>query len=148
VRRHTTAAATLTACAALLAGCGQVELGTVAASATVPAEPRTDTVRCREAEPRIASLDSALETLDLANASTFDSAHVLATSALTSWTETFGDAPDGPLAEAHEAGQRKLAHLERITSATSYSEQLEWTTATLEVVADAERYCTELTAGW
>jgi hypothetical protein len=148
VRRHTTAAAALTACAALLAGCGQAEFGAAAASASVPAEERTDEVRCRESEPRLESLIGALETLELANAETFESAHTVATAALTSWTETFEDAPDGPLAEVYEAGDRKLAHLDRMDTTTPEAELVEWIASTLDVAVDTQGSCAELTANW
>jgi hypothetical protein len=148
VRRHTTAAAALTACAALLAGCGQAELGAASASASVPAEERTDEVRCRESEPRLESLSGALETLELANAETFESAHTVTTSALTSWTDTFEDAPEGPLAEAYESGQRRLAHLERMDATTPHPELVEWTAATLDTATDVQSSCEELTANW
>jgi hypothetical protein len=147
VRRHTAAAAALTACAALLAGCVEVDLGAAAASANVSAEGRSDEVRCQESEPRGRSLGDALETLTLANVSTFESAHTVTTSALTSWTETFEDAPDGPLAEAYESGQRKLAHLDRMDATTPEPELAEWIAATFDVATDAQRACVDLTAG-
>jgi hypothetical protein len=148
VRRHTTAAALLSACAALLAGCAQAPIESVAAAATVPAEERTDEVRCREAELRLESLVGALETFELANVATFDSAHTLTTSALESWVTTFADAPDGPLADAHESGERKLAHLERLDATTPHPDQLAWAAATFETAYAAQRYCDELTAQW
>jgi hypothetical protein len=148
VRRHTTAAAALLACAAFLAGCAQSPVESIAAAATLPAEERTDEVRCREAELRLESLLGALETLELANVSTFDSAHAVTTSALESWTTTFADAPDGPLAETHESGERKLAHLERMDATTPHPDLLAWTSATIETTDTAQRYCDELAAGW
>jgi hypothetical protein len=148
VRRHTTAAALLSACAALLAGCAQAPIESVAAAATVPVEERTDEVRCREAELRVESLVGALETLELANGATFESAYTVATSALESWVTTFADAADGPLAEAHESGERKLAHLQRIDATTPHPDVLAWTSATLETTDAAQRYCDGLTSDW
>jgi hypothetical protein len=142
------ATAALLACAALLAGCAQSPIESVAAAATLPAEERTDEVRCREAEPRLESLLAALETIELANLSTFESAHVVTTSALESWTTTFADAPDGPLAEAHESGERKLAHLERLDATTPHPDLLAWTSATIENTDAAQRYCDELDTTW
>jgi hypothetical protein len=142
------ATAALLACAALLAGCAQSPIESIAAAATLPAEERTDEVRCREAEPRLESLLAALETIELANLSTFESAHVVTTSALESWTTTFADAPDGPLAEAHESGERKLAHLERLDATTPHPDLLAWTSATIETTDAAQRYCDELDTTW
>jgi hypothetical protein len=142
------ATAALLACAALLAGCAQSPIESIAAAATLPAEERTDEVRCREAEPRLESLLAALETIELANLSTFESAHVVTTSALESWTTTFADAPDGPHAEAHESGERKLAHLERLDATTPHPDLLAWTSATIETTDAAQRYCDELDTTW
>jgi hypothetical protein len=148
VRRHTTAAAALWTCAAFLAGCAEAPVESVAAAATLPAAERTDEVRCREAELRLESLLGALETIELANITTFDSAHAVTTSALESWATTFADAPDGPLAEAHESGGRKLAHLGRLDATTPEPDLLAWTSATIETANAAQRYCDELTTDW
>lgn len=148
MRRHTAAAAALSACSALLAGCGQADLGAAAAAAAVPVEQRTDEVRCREAAPRLESLTGALETLELANVTTFDGAHTLTTSALSSWVSSFEDATDGPLAAAHQAGEHKLAHLERIDATTPQLELLEWIDATVTVTTDTQAACDELTTPW
>jgi hypothetical protein len=143
--RSTTTAA-LAACLALLTGCAGAELGTAYASANVAEGPRTDEVRCREAEPRLESLQGALDTLHLAHVATFDDAHAVATSALTSWVETFEDADDGPLADAYESGERKLAHLERMDATTPHQDLLDWVAATLDVAIDAHTYCADATA--